>query len=266
MAEVERTPAVERRPSSSGRPLLVAEQVTKIYRTGNVDVLALYRVSLTVSAGEFVAIVGPPNSGKSTLLACLSGVETVDAGQVIVEGAEITPGTVARGGGPPTEPVSFVTRSCELVPTLTAVENVRLNVRPVTGAADRATSTALEMLDQVGVAARANRRPRELSRGERQRVAVARALASRPAILWADEPTGDLDPGAAGRFMEVLRRISSEHGQAIVLSTRELAVGLAADRLIHIHRGRLKPETVWINGHVGLPGSTQPWWSPPVMG
>jgi putative ABC transport system ATP-binding protein len=229
MAEVERTPAVERRPSSSGRPLLIAEQVTKIYRTGNVDVLALYRVSLTVSAGEFVAIVGPPNSGKSTLLACLSGVETVDAGQVIVEGAEITPGTVARGGGPPTEPVSFVTRSCELVPTLTAVENVRLNVRPVTGA-------------------------------------VARTLASRPAILWADEPTGDLDPGAAGRFMEVLRRISSEHGQAIVLSTRELAVGLAADRLIHIHRGRLKPETVWINGHVGLPGSTQPWWSPPVMG
>lgn len=265
MTEVSFSPATDRESIDDVLPLLVAATVSKAYRIGNAHVVALHEVDLTVSAGDFVAIVGLRGSGKSTLLACLSGAEPADSGRVVIDGEEVTAGP--GGDSEQQRPrMGFVGRTDDLDPQLTAVENVMLPLQPANGSTAEIEATALELLDRVGLAARAGYLPRALSRSERQRVAIARALVGRPPILWVDEPTGDLDPAAAGRVMETLRRINAEHGQTIVLATRELAVGLAAGRLVYLRDGRLEPEKTWISGRVGLPAPAQPWWSPPTMG
>jgi putative ABC transport system ATP-binding protein len=226
------------------RPLLVAERVRKTYQNGQVSVLALDDLDLTVYSGELVAVMGPSGSGKTTLLNCLSGLDDIDDGRVLVGDRDL----FAMSDHDRTEhrarSMGFVFQSYNLIPVFTAAENVELPALLVGTRAAEARARALEMLDRVGLADRAGHRPNEMSGGEQQRVAVARALVARPAIVWADEPTGNLDTAMAAQIMEVLRRLNDEDGQTIVLVTHDPAIGAAASRLVRMRDGRLVSDRV----------------------
>ncbi len=178
----------------NGTPLLVAEGVTKIYRTGELSVLALDHLDVTVRGGELVAVMGPSGSGKTTLLNCLSGLDDIDDGRVLVGGRDLFAMSDAERTEHRARSMGFVFQSYNLIPVFTAVENVELPLLLVGTPEREARMHALEMLDRVGIAHRAGHRPNEMSGGEQQRVAIARALVARPAIVWADEPTGNLTP------------------------------------------------------------------------
>ncbi len=228
--------------ASAPEALLLADGVRKIYRTGDVSVLALRGLDLSVRAGELVAVMGPSGSGKTTLLNCLSGLDDIDGGRVIVQGRDL----FAMADSDRTEhrarSMGFVFQSYNLIPVFTAVENVELPLLLVGTAAAEARKRSLEMLDRVGLAHRAAHRPNQMSGGEQQRVTVARALVARPAIVWADEPTGNLDTAMAGQIMALLQRLNAEDGQTIVLVTHDPAIGAAATRLIRMRDGQLQSD------------------------
>jgi putative ABC transport system ATP-binding protein len=220
-------------------PLLVAEQVTKIYRAGELSVLALDGLDLTVHAGELVAVMGPSGSGKTTLLNCLSGLDDIDGGRVLVGGRDLFAMSDADRTEHRARTMGFVFQSYNLIPVFTAAENVELPLLLVGTPARESRERALEMLERVGLGKRAGHRPSEMSGGEQQRVTIARALVSRPAIVWADEPTGNLDTSMAAQVMALLTRLNAEDGQTIVLVTHDPTIGAAASRLIRMRDGRL---------------------------
>jgi putative ABC transport system ATP-binding protein len=227
---------------SSAAPLLVAEHVSKTYRTGDVAVPALTDLDLCVSAGELVAVMGPSGSGKTTLLNCLSGLDDIDAGRVTVQGRDLFAMRDAERTEHRARSMGFVFQSFNLIPVFTAVENVELPLLLVGTPARRARAAALEMLDQVGLAHRSGHLPNQMSGGEQQRVTIARALVARPAIVWADEPTGNLDTTMAGQVMELLHRLNEEQGQTIVLVTHDPTIGHSAGRLVLMQDGRLRSD------------------------
>src|SRR4029453_14065410 len=178
-------------------PLLVAERVRKVYRTAAMEVEALAGLDLVVRRGELVAVMGPSGSGKTTLLNCLSGLDDIDGGRVLVEGQHL----FALPAAPPPRPQApahgFLFQAFNLIPVFSAAENVELPLLLNGVPARRARATATAMLERVGLGHRTGHRPNQLSGGEQQRVTIARALAARPAIVWADEPTGNLDTAMA---------------------------------------------------------------------
>jgi putative ABC transport system ATP-binding protein len=204
-----------------GASLLVAENVTKIYRTGELSVQALDRLDLTVHAGELVAVMGPSGSGKTTLLNCLSGLDDIDGGRVLVEGRDL----FAMSDHDRTEhrarTMGFVFQSYNLIPVFTAAENVELPMLLVGVPAREARARAVEMLDRVGLADRAGHRPNEMSGGEQQRVTIARALIHDPVVLLADEPTGNLDERAARGVFDLVRDVNAL-GTAVLMATHDL--------------------------------------------
>ncbi|MGH8968327.1 MAG: ABC transporter ATP-binding protein [Actinomycetes bacterium] len=224
------------------RPLLVAERVNKVYRSGDVSVAALVDLDLSVEAGELVAVMGPSGSGKTTLLNCLSGLDDIDGGRVTVAGRDLFAMSDAERTEHRARSMGFVFQSFNLIPVFTAVENVELPLLLVGTPAHEARRAALEMLAQVGLSHRASHLPNQMSGGEQQRVTIARALVARPAIVWADEPTGNLDTAMAAQVMELLRRLNQEHGQTIVLVTHDQAIGRAAGRLVLMRDGRLESD------------------------
>jgi putative ABC transport system ATP-binding protein len=229
-------------------PLLRAEGVVKIYRSGEVEVRALAGLDVEVRRGEFVAVMGPSGSGKTTLLNCLSGLDEIDAGRVFVAGRDLFAMPDAARTEHRARSMGFVFQSFNLIPVFTAVENVELPLLLGGTAQGAARARALEMLDRVGLAARVGHRPNELSGGEQQRVTLARALVGRPAIVWADEPTGNLDSAMAGQVMALFLELNREQGQTVVLVTHDPAVGHAAQRLIGMRDGRLVSDEVLSNG------------------
>ena len=218
-------------------PIVEATNVVKIYDTGRVKVPALRGVSLTVYRGEMVAIMGPSGSGKTTLLNCLSGLDTIDEGMILIAGKELArlPDDVrsefrARHMG-------FVFQLFNLIPVLSALENVELpallaGIRP-----SEARRRAWAVLEQVGLVDRAGHKPAELSGGQQQRVAIARALVNQPDIIWADEPTGNLDTETADEVMALLRRLNRENGQTFVIVTHDPRIGSMCDRVIQMRDG-----------------------------
>ena len=222
-----------------GAPLLVAEGVRKVYRTGDVEVAALRGLDLTVEAGELVAVMGLSGSGKTTLLNCLSGLDDIDAGRVLIGGRDLFAMRDADRTEHRARSMGFVFQSFNLIPVFTAVENVELPLLLVGTDRRQARARALRILDRVGLGHRAGHRPNELSGGEQQRVTIARALVARPAIVWADEPTGNLDTAMAGQVMELLCQLNTEEGQTIVLVTHDPAIGAAAGRLVRMLDGGL---------------------------
>ena len=226
-------------PTPIGQPLLVAEKVNKIYRTGDVAVPALIDLDLTVAAGELVAVMGPSGSGKTTLLNCLSGLDDIDAGHVRVAGRDLFSMSDAARTEHRARSMGFVFQSFNLIPVFSAVENVELPLLLVGAPQREARKRAVAMLEQVGLAHREQHLPNQMSGGEQQRVTIARALVARPAIVWADEPTGNLDTAMAEQVMELLRRLNAEHGQTIVLVTHDPTIGAAAGRLVMMRDGRL---------------------------
>uniref|UniRef100_A0A7C5VW96 ABC transporter ATP-binding protein n=1 Tax=Thermomicrobium roseum TaxID=500 RepID=A0A7C5VW96_THERO len=218
-------------------PIVEATGVVKVYDTGRVKVPALRGVSLTVYRGEMVAVMGPSGSGKTTLLNCLSGLDTIDEGRILIAGKELAklPDDVRSGFR--ARHMGFVFQLFNLIPVLTALENVELpallaGVRP-----SEARRRAMQVLEQVGLADRAGHKPAELSGGQQQRVAIARALVNQPDIIWADEPTGNLDTETADEVMALMRRLNQENGQTFVIVTHDPRIGAMCDRIIHMRDG-----------------------------
>jgi putative ABC transport system ATP-binding protein len=223
--------------------IIEASALCKVYGSGEVQVDALRGVDLRVERGEFVAIMGPSGCGKSTLLQMLGGLEMPTSGHVLIEDLDLAilnddQRTLLRR-----RRVGFIFQAFNLLPTLSAEENVRLplaldGVRPAQAAARSA-----EVLEQVGMTHRARHLPSQLSGGEQQRVAVARALVIRPVLLLADEPTGNLDSAAGQNLTTLMRRLVDEQAQTIVMVTHDASVASHADRIIHLRDGLIERET-----------------------
>jgi putative ABC transport system ATP-binding protein len=220
-------------------PLLRANEVRKVYRTGTVEVEALRHLDLTVHRGELVAVMGPSGSGKTTLLNCLSGLDSIDGGTVEIAGRDLFAMSDADRTEHRARSMGFVFQSFNLIPVFTAAENVELPLLLVGEPARTARKSAEKMLDRVGLGHRIQHRPNELSGGEQQRVTIARALVAKPAIVWADEPTGNLDTAMADAVMDLLCELNEADGQTIVLVTHDDSVGARAGRLVRMRDGRL---------------------------
>jgi putative ABC transport system ATP-binding protein len=220
-------------------PILVAESVRKIYRTGDVEVEALHGLDLTVVPGEMVAVMGPSGSGKTTLLNCLSGLDDIDGGRVMVEGRDLFAMSDADRTTHRATSMGFIFQAFNLIPAFTVAENVELPLLLTGWHQKDARARAVEMLERVGLGHRTEHRPNELSGGEQQRVTIARALVAKPAIVWADEPTGNLDTHMADQIVELLNELNRTERQTIVLVTHDPGIGESANRLVRMLDGRL---------------------------
>ena len=231
-------PATMSALSEAGATLVHVQAVSKIYRLGKVTVTALSDVSLTVARGEFLAIAGPSGSGKTTLLNLIGGLDTATAGDITIEGEALGRLGVNRRADLRARKIGFIFQTFNLIPVLTAYENVEYPLllhRP--GADIRALVESA--LAEVGLPDRAGHRPAELSGGQQQRVAVARALVNRPALVLADEPTGNLDSRTGAQILGLMRRVNRERGTTFVFSTHDPRIMKAADRVMEISDGRL---------------------------
>jgi putative ABC transport system ATP-binding protein len=218
---------------------VVAEAVhaTKVYGTGDTSVRALDGVDVQFPSRRFTAIMGPSGSGKSTLMHCLAGLDTLTSGQVFVDGVELSQLADKELTRLRRERLGFVFQAYNLVPTLTAAENISL---PSALAGRRPDREWLDtVIDAVGLRDRLTHRPSELSGGQQQRVAVARALASRPALVFADEPTGNLDSRAGAEILGFLRRAVTDLGQTIVMVTHDPVAASYADAVVFLGDGRI---------------------------
>jgi ABC-type lipoprotein export system ATPase subunit len=221
------------------QPIIKAQQVWKIYHNGHIRVEALRGIDMAVAEGEMVAIMGPSGCGKTTLLNCLAGLDSVDEGDIFIQGDNLHDLSDNERTSYRAKHMGFVFQDFNLLPMLSAVENVELPMLVARVPGGKARIRALEMLERVGLADRARHRPAELSGGQRQRVTVARALTNDPAIVWADEPTGNLDSEAANDVMDLLCRFNQENGQTFVIVTHDLEVGKRANRIIHMRDGNI---------------------------
>ncbi|MHC5068695.1 MAG: ABC transporter ATP-binding protein [Planctomycetota bacterium] len=220
-------------------PVLTVAEVRKAYRSGAATIEVLRGVSMTAAAGEMVAVIGPSGSGKSTLLACLAGLEDPDAGSVTIAGTvlqDVPPEQRARFRG---ANIGFVFQSYRLLPALSAEENVRVPLE-LQGRSD-AAAQARDWLQRLGLGERLRHRPAQLSGGEQQRVALARALVTRPHVVFADEPTGNLDQATAEQIVPLLCDLPRDQGSALIYVTHDPALAARADRVLRMDGGRLVP-------------------------
>ena len=224
--------------------IIVAEDVHKTYDAGGQPVHALRGVSLSVARGEMVTIMGPSGCGKTTLLNCLSGLETIDRGEIIIENRTIHDMPDTERTDHRARRMGFVFQFYNLLPVLSSVENVEMPLL-LSGVGQRESrERAQDALVQVGLGDWAGHRPAQLSGGQRQRVTIARALVNDPAIVWGDEPTGDLDSTNANQIMELLEDLNSRNQQTFVIVTHDEAIGRRANRTIHMRDGEIEGETM----------------------
>jgi putative ABC transport system ATP-binding protein len=216
----------------------------KAYPMGRLRVPALKGVSLRIERGEIVAIVGPSGCGKTTLLHCLSGLEDFDQGEVLLEGRSLARLSDGQKADQRVRRMGFVFQSYNLLPVLNALENVELPLLLAGRSTDEARRRALRALEVVGLENRLRHRPNELSGGQQQRVAVARALATEPAVIFADEPTGNLDSESAEEVMQLIDRLNRENGQTFVLVTHAREVAVHAGRIIRMRDGEIESEEI----------------------
>jgi putative ABC transport system ATP-binding protein len=216
----------------------VAEGVHKVYRTSAAEVVALRELDLQIAEGEFVAVMGPSGSGKTTLLNCLSGLDDIDGGRVLLDGRNLHEMSDAERTADRAASMGFIFQQFNLIPVMTSVENVELPLLLAKRPAAEARERALATLARVGLAHRSDHRPTELSGGEQQRVTIARALAGRPRLVWADEPTGALDSETAGEVMTLLRELHAD-GLTLILVTHDPTIGESAGRLIRMRDGAI---------------------------
>ena len=218
-------------------PIIHASEVVKTYRSRDVVVEALNSVSFAVQSGEMVAVMGPSGCGKTTLLNCLSGLDSIDSGDVSIAGRLLRTMSDDALSEYRAKSMGFVFQAYNLLPVLTVQENVELPLILAGNSQKNSRDRATEKLHLVGLGDRIDHLPAELSGGQQQRVAIARALANDPSIVWADEPTGNLDSTNAGEIMELLTRLNKEQGQTFVLVTHSDEVGGMADRIVRMSDG-----------------------------
>ena len=232
-----------------------ATGVEKTYETGAVKVHALRGVDLAVKRGEIVAIMGPSGCGKTTLLNCLSGLDDIDSGRVLVEGQVVHDLPDDDRSDYRARRMGFVFQLYNLLPVLNAVENVEMPLL-VSGVNPReARRKSLDMLDLVGLSERSSHLPGELSGGQRQRVTIARALVNEPSIVWADEPTGDLDSETAGDIIDLMCHLNRTNGQTFVVVTHAEDVGARAHRIVRMRDGHVVDDGSGAAGSTGADGS-----------
>ena len=228
-------------------PIIVAQNLSKIYRSGRIAVSALKDVSFTVARGEFVSIVGPSGSGKSTLFYLLGGLTRATAGSVLIDGVNLAnlpdaERTAVRG-----RKIGFVFQKFNLLPTLTARDNIEIAYEISGRQSGRKQPVDQKFLshlaDLLGIEGRLDHRPSELSGGEQQRVAIARALITRPALVLADEPTGNLDTVNSDTVLSMLRRSNQEFQQTVLMITHNPEAAAIGDRELHMRDGHLLDET-----------------------
>jgi putative ABC transport system ATP-binding protein len=236
-------PATEPTPVATG-PILEARDLTKSYPLGETTVDALRGVSLSVAAGEFVALMGPSGSGKSTLLQLLGGLDRPTSGEVILEGEVISQLSDDRATRLRRDRTGFVFQSFNLIPLLDVTENVALpfTISGADAGRDDLDGRIRDVIALVDLAGKEHHRPDELSAGEQQRVAIARALVTRPALLFADEPTGNLDYTTGTEILDALWRSCVERHQTVVLVTHDSKAAAYADRVLVISDGRIREE------------------------
>jgi len=232
--------------------IIEAVNVVKTYDTGKVQVQALRGVSLRIKRGEMVAIMGPSGCGKTTLLNCLSGLDVIDSGEIYVEGVNLATMSDNEKTEYRARRMGFVFQFYNLLPVLSAVENVELPLLVSGVAAKEARRKAMEALEVVHLVPWASHRPSELSGGQRQRVTIARALVNNPAIVWGDEPTGDLDSQNANEIMDLLAHLNQTYSQTFVLVTHDLGVAQRTGRIIRMQDGQIISDQRLINREAGI--------------
>ncbi len=223
--------------------LIQAQGLTKTYGSGDTTVIALDHINLSVNAGEFVAIMGPSGCGKSTLLHLIGGLDKPSSGQVIFDGvpmAEMSDNalTMLRR-----RKMGFIFQFFNLIPVLSAVENAALPVTLDGGKPAEARAKAVEWLTRFGLGERTNSRPDQLSGGQQQRVAVARALVAEPALVLADEPTGNLDTRSGDEIASLLRSVSKDYGRTVLMVTHDPRIAAYADRIVFLKDGKMIDDT-----------------------
>ena len=219
--------------------IVAAYGIHKTYDTGMVQVHALRGVNLNVRRGEMVAIMGPSGCGKTTLLNCLSGLDDLDSGEVLIDGVVLHELPDDERSDYRARRMGFVFQLYNLLPVLSAVENVEMPLMISGIDAAEARRRAMEMLELVGLTDRSRHVPAQLSGGERQRVTIARSLVNQPAIVWADEPTGDLDSETAGDIIDLMVQLNRANGQTFVLVTHALEIGQRAHRIVRMRDGQI---------------------------
>jgi putative ABC transport system ATP-binding protein len=240
MTLITHTSSAPDQAAHDGSPAARAVDAHKIYGSGDTEVRALDGVTVDLEAGRFTAIMGPSGSGKSTLMHCVAGLDSLTSGQVLIEGTDLTGLNDKALTRLRRDRIGFVFQAFNLIPTLTAIENITL---PADLAGRQVDQQWLDgVVATVGLANRLSHRPSELSGGQQQRVAVARALAGRPAIIFADEPTGNLDSRSGAEILDFMRRAVSELGQTIVMVTHDPVAASYADRILFLADGRIVDE------------------------
>ena len=229
----------ERVPTADTGAAVRAEEITKTYGEGEAEVRALCTVSMEVASGEFVAVMGPSGSGKSTLMHLLAGLDRPTDGNVYIEGENVTTMNDRSLTMLRRKRVGFIFQAFNLIPQLTAEENI---VLPLTLGGSKANGNLEMLLDQVGLTDRRTHKPTELSGGQQQRVAVARALITEPAVVFADEPTGNLDSKSSNDILSLLRKAADERGQTTVMVTHEAHAAAYADRVVFLADGKIVRE------------------------
>ena len=228
---------------SGGAPIVRAEALRKVYGVGDTAVVALDRINLSIRRSEFVAVMGPSGCGKSTLLHLLGGLDQPTSGRVLVDGVDLGALDDDALAVLRRERIGFVFQFFNLIPVLSAVENVALPLVLARRQRD-AEARAHEWLRRVGLADRADNRPDQLSGGQQQRVALARALVTDPALILADEPTGNLDSRAADEMLRLLRKAADDWGRTVVMVTHDARMAAYADRIVFMKDGSIVDDTL----------------------
>lgn len=222
--------------------VVVGTDVWKVYGSGETSVAALQGIDIRLKRGEMIALVGPSGSGKTTFLNCFSGLDTVSQGSVAIEGTDLARMSDDEKSDYRARRTGFVFQSYNLLPVLTAVENVEIPLLVAGVKPAEARLRAAAILKDLGLGDRLEHLPSQLSGGQQQRVSLARALVARPAILWADEPTGNLDEESSQHVISLLRQLNHDYHQTMVIVTHNEDVAHACDRTVKVRDGRLVAE------------------------
>lgn len=237
MAEPEVQPA--RRLTSEN--IVVIRDLSKIYKQGDINVTALNRISLDISKGEFLTLMGPSGSGKSTLLHIIAGIDRPTSGKCMVQGVDVTSLNESQLADWRNQNVGFVFQTFNLIPVLTAFENVELPLLLTKLPSSRRKQQVKTALDLVGLGERMHHLPKQLSGGQEQRVAIARALVTDPSLIVADEPTGNLDSASANEVLSILQLLCRDAGKTVIMVTHDPKAAAFGTRSIHLEKGELVP-------------------------